>query len=198
MTTHSSILAYKIPRTEESGGIQSLGLQRIRCDWVTEHTDLSQLWKGRGHWVSDGLKGKQKMTECLTCLLEKPNTGRHRRSQQRGSCWRSLWEKSMGPQQVPGDRLGPQGEKLVNRVKSQEGQLKKKQKRVSWNWNWLPPLITKHPEREAVAKAYPSYFIPSSLTANSNLEPSNNGSSRKYSCSLIKLIAEWFNTNPAQ
>lgn len=37
----------------------------------------------------------------------------------------------MGPQQVPGDRLGPQGEKLVNRVKSQEGQLKKKQKRVS-------------------------------------------------------------------
>ena len=32
MTTHSSILAYKIPRTEESGGIQSLGLQRIRCD----------------------------------------------------------------------------------------------------------------------------------------------------------------------
>lgn len=37
----------------------------------------------------------------------------------------------MGQQQESGDRLGLQGEKLVNRVKSQEGQLKKKQKRVS-------------------------------------------------------------------
>ena len=28
MATHSTILAWKIPRTEESGGLQSLGLQR--------------------------------------------------------------------------------------------------------------------------------------------------------------------------
>ena len=48
MTTHSSILAYKIPRTEKSGGIQSMGLQRIRHDRVTEYTDLSQLWRGEG------------------------------------------------------------------------------------------------------------------------------------------------------
>ena len=31
--THSSILAWEIPRTEESDGVQSLGLQRIREDW---------------------------------------------------------------------------------------------------------------------------------------------------------------------
>ena len=30
--THSSILAWRIPRTEELGGLQSLGLQRVRCD----------------------------------------------------------------------------------------------------------------------------------------------------------------------
>ena len=30
MTTHSSILAWKIPWTEESGGLQSMGLQRVR------------------------------------------------------------------------------------------------------------------------------------------------------------------------
>ena len=30
MTTHSSILAWRIPRTEESGGQQSMGLQRVR------------------------------------------------------------------------------------------------------------------------------------------------------------------------
>ena len=30
MATHSSILAWKIPWTEEPGGLQSRGLQRVR------------------------------------------------------------------------------------------------------------------------------------------------------------------------
>ena len=29
MATHSSILAWEIPRTEESGGLQSMGSQRV-------------------------------------------------------------------------------------------------------------------------------------------------------------------------
>ena len=29
MATHSSILAWEIPWTEESGGLQSMGLQRV-------------------------------------------------------------------------------------------------------------------------------------------------------------------------
>ena len=37
MATHSSILAWRILWTEESGGLQSMGLQRIRHDWTTEH-----------------------------------------------------------------------------------------------------------------------------------------------------------------
>ena len=32
MATHSSILAWRIPQTEEPGRLQSLGLQRIRHD----------------------------------------------------------------------------------------------------------------------------------------------------------------------
>ena len=32
MATHSSILAWKIPWTEEPGGLQSMGLQRIGLD----------------------------------------------------------------------------------------------------------------------------------------------------------------------
>ena len=32
MATHSSTLAWEIPRTEESGGLLSLGLQRVRQD----------------------------------------------------------------------------------------------------------------------------------------------------------------------
>ena len=30
MATHSSILAWRIPWTEEPGGLQSMGLQRVR------------------------------------------------------------------------------------------------------------------------------------------------------------------------
>ena len=36
MATHSSILAWKIPQTEEPGGLQSMGLQRVRRDLVME------------------------------------------------------------------------------------------------------------------------------------------------------------------
>ena len=32
MATHSSNLAWKIPRTEEPGGLQSMGSQRVRHD----------------------------------------------------------------------------------------------------------------------------------------------------------------------
>ena len=35
MASHSSILAWKIPWTEEPGRLQSMGLQRVRHDWVT-------------------------------------------------------------------------------------------------------------------------------------------------------------------
>ena len=33
MTTHSDSLAWRIPWTEEPGGLQSMGLQRVRHDW---------------------------------------------------------------------------------------------------------------------------------------------------------------------
>ena len=32
MVTHSNILAWKIPWTEESGSLQSMGLQKVRHD----------------------------------------------------------------------------------------------------------------------------------------------------------------------
>ena len=35
MATHSSILAWRIPRTEEHGRLQSMGSQRVRHDWAT-------------------------------------------------------------------------------------------------------------------------------------------------------------------
>ena len=35
MATHSIILAWKIPQTEEPGGLQSMGSQRVGHDWET-------------------------------------------------------------------------------------------------------------------------------------------------------------------
>ena len=36
MATHSSILSWKIPWTEEPGGLQSMGLERIGHDWAEQ------------------------------------------------------------------------------------------------------------------------------------------------------------------
>ena len=39
MAIHSSILAWKIPWTEETGGLQSVGSQRVGYDWTTYTTN---------------------------------------------------------------------------------------------------------------------------------------------------------------
>ena len=48
MATHSSILAWRIPWTEEAGGLQSIGSQRVGHDWATKHSTahhhLAQKW----------------------------------------------------------------------------------------------------------------------------------------------------------
>ena len=55
MATHSGILAWRIPWTEEPGGLQSMGSQSVRHDWATSLTHsltqvlgkvlLHQKWK---------------------------------------------------------------------------------------------------------------------------------------------------------
>ena len=53
MVTHSSIFAWRIPRTEEPGGQQSIGLQRVGHDYnnlarmITSTLRESQLSPGR-------------------------------------------------------------------------------------------------------------------------------------------------------
>ena len=43
MTTHSGIPAWRIPQTEETGAMQSMGLQRVRHDWA-QHTHIIYAW----------------------------------------------------------------------------------------------------------------------------------------------------------
>ena len=40
MATYSSMVAWKISWTEEPGGLQSMGSQRVRHDWATEHAHI--------------------------------------------------------------------------------------------------------------------------------------------------------------
>ena len=49
MTTRSSILAWRIPWTEEPGGLQSMGLQRIRHELATKQQELLRGYKIRFH-----------------------------------------------------------------------------------------------------------------------------------------------------
>ena len=37
MATHSSILTWKVPQTEDPGGLQSMESQRVRHDWAIQH-----------------------------------------------------------------------------------------------------------------------------------------------------------------
>ena len=46
METHSSILVWRLPWTEEPGGLQSIGSQRVghNCKTVSVDMNLSRLW----------------------------------------------------------------------------------------------------------------------------------------------------------
>ena len=58
MATHSSILAWRIPWTEEPGGLQSMGSQRVGHDWAIEHAPKPDKLKSElnppkeGQWPS--------------------------------------------------------------------------------------------------------------------------------------------------
>ena len=47
MATHSSILAWEIPWTEEPGGLQSIGSQRVEHDLATKQNAATAVVKTR-------------------------------------------------------------------------------------------------------------------------------------------------------
>ena len=68
---HSSILAWKIPRTEEPGGLQSMGSLRVGHDWVTSLSLFTSC-------IGDG-NGNPLQCSCL----ENPRDG--------GAWWASIY-----------------------------------------------------------------------------------------------------------
>ena len=87
MATHSSILAWRIPRTEEPGGLQSMGSQRVRQDWAINTLDFP-----------GGASGKEPTCQCK----------RHKRPRFepwfRKTPWRRAWQPT--PVFLPGESHG--------------------------------------------------------------------------------------------
>ena len=59
MATHCSLLAWRIQWTEEPGGLQSMDFQRVRHNWVTEHTHML------GKNLGGGAQALQNFCYCL-------------------------------------------------------------------------------------------------------------------------------------
>ena len=60
MATHSRILSWRIPWTEESGGLQSVGSQRIRHNRVTNTLTFIYIYESfLGLCVGVGVTSKQ-------------------------------------------------------------------------------------------------------------------------------------------
>ena len=57
MATHPSILAWRIPWTEEPGGLQSVGVQRVRHNWATNTFIF--------HWYTSSLV-QYNLTDCVS------------------------------------------------------------------------------------------------------------------------------------
>ena len=51
MATHSSILAWRIPWTEEPGGLQSMGWQRVGHNWATSLSLSCYTWRLLREWI---------------------------------------------------------------------------------------------------------------------------------------------------
>ena len=55
METYSSILAWRIPWTEEPSGLQSMGSQKVRHDWATNTCNLVVFCSGMLRFLSFSL-----------------------------------------------------------------------------------------------------------------------------------------------
>ena len=88
--THSSILAWKIQWMEEPGRLQSMGSQRVRQDWATEHAHMvycALAWKPTSDFAFISMPGELRKywdlrvrilslllrSQCHNCFLSKPN-----------------------------------------------------------------------------------------------------------------------------
>ena len=69
MAPHSSTLAWKIPWTEEPGGLQSMGSRRVRHDWTTSLSLFTFMhwrrkWQPTPVFLPGESQGRQSLVGC--------------------------------------------------------------------------------------------------------------------------------------
>ena len=94
MATHSNSLAWKIPWTEELGGLQSMGSQRIGYDWAANTFFLSCICTIESLCCISETNTALKINYTLTKSLKKGNTNdsnmkKNRKSEFVSNVWRS-------------------------------------------------------------------------------------------------------------
>ena len=62
MPTHSSILAWNIPRTEEPDKLQSMGLKRVGHDGARAHSTQAQVTESLGNILATVPVGQRETT----------------------------------------------------------------------------------------------------------------------------------------
>ena len=93
MATHSSILAWRIPWTEELGKLGSIGWQRVGHDWVTWHSTVQVQFSCSV--MSDSLRPHALQHSRLPCPSPSPRVYSN-------SCPLSLWRiQSFHPLSLP-------------------------------------------------------------------------------------------------
>ena len=95
MATHSSILAWRIPWTEEPGRLRSMGSQRVGLKWLNTHRHMHRL-DIRG--FPGGTSGKELACQCRRC--KRPGFN----SWVRKIPWRRAWQCT--PVFLPGESHG--------------------------------------------------------------------------------------------
>ena len=135
MATHSSILAWRIPWTEEPDRIQSMGLQRVRQDWsdlACTHTKIRTSQLKRHIGKSPG--GSHTRSSCFLSRVHRPPS----------TCMCSLDRTSLEPQ-CPEFFLGFHYTGLINGITSHIINSIFQPPQPLWtNITWLKPQLCSH------------------------------------------------------
>ena len=92
MAIHSSILAWEMPWTEESGGFQSMGPQRIWRNWVTNTFTVNEQPQGKGrHWITSTDHQRLQPQPDLGCEVTQPRDQKHEMKKRSNECLCPVW-----------------------------------------------------------------------------------------------------------
>ena len=103
IVTHSSILAWKIPWTEEPGGLQSMGSQRVRHNLVTEKQQQYTRFTPRKHAAATPPLGAHRSPVAIWLLPPCSSEGKESTHNARNPC--SIPELGRSPGEGYGNPL---------------------------------------------------------------------------------------------